>query len=53
MSVKERQIPYDCTLCGILRNKRNEQRVKRERERGKPRKRLLTIENRQLPEWLG
>ena len=42
-SVRERQIPYDFTHMWNLRNKTNEQR---EKERGKPRNRLLTIENK-------
>ena len=42
-SARERQIPYDFTHMGNLRN--NKQR-KRERERDKPRNKLLTIGNK-------
>ena len=43
-SVRQKQIPYDFTHMGNLRNKTNEQRKKRERD--KPRNRLLTLENK-------
>lgn len=43
-SIRERQISYDFTHLQDLRNKRNKQRGK-ERKRGKPRNRLLTLEN--------
>ena len=42
-SFRKRQIPYDFTHMWNLRNKTKEQ--KKKRERGKPRNRLLTIEN--------
>ena len=45
--VRERQISYDFTLMWNLRNKTNEQRRKK-REGGKPRNRLLTVENKQM-----
>ena len=44
-SVRERQIPYDFTHIWNLRNKQMNISRNKKRERGKPRNRLLTIEN--------
>ena len=47
--VRERQIPYDFTDMWNLRNKTSEHKGKEretERDRGNPRNRLLTIENK-------
>ena len=43
--IGQRQIPYDFIHMCNLRNKTNEQREKKERDKGKPRNRFLTIEN--------
>ena len=43
-SVRARQIPYNFIAMWNLRNKTNEQRKERERE--KPKNRLVTIKNK-------
>ena len=43
---QRKKIPYDVTHMWNLRHKTNKQMEKKNRERGTPRNRLLTVENK-------